>query len=42
MTENKRFKEVIFQWKDSSGEYRYERKIVRDDNDDRQTIYNRN
>ena len=29
MTE-KRYKEVIFEWVDSSGEYRYERRIVRD------------
>ena len=29
MTE-KRFKEVIFTWIDSGGEYRYERRIVRD------------
>lgn len=26
----KRFKEVIFTWIDSGGEYRYERKIVKD------------
>ena len=29
MTE-KRFKEVFFIWIDSGGEYRYERRIVRD------------
>ena len=29
MTE-KRFKEVIFTWIDSGGEYHYERRIVRD------------
>ena len=30
MTENKRFKEVIFTWIDSGGEYHYERRIVKD------------
>lgn len=30
MTENKRFKEVIFTWINSGGEYHYERRIVRD------------
>ena len=30
MTENKRFKEVIFTWIDGGGEYHYERRIVRD------------
>ena len=29
MTE-KRYKEVIFKWVDSGGEYHYERRIVRD------------
>ena len=28
MTENKRFKEVIFTWINSGGEYHYERRIV--------------